>query len=228
MPQGMESFISCCRWKAVPDGRGGSPVVYIVDDDASIRDSLTLMLGLARYSTRVFADAESFLAAFDTGWTGCVVADLRLPGMSGTDLQQRVRGRGSPIPFVIITAHGDVPAARAAFRAHAIDFIEKPFDQSQLYNAIEAAFALEEQRATVAQHKADIDKKLARLTARERDVLQQAAKGLHAKEIATALGISARTVEVHKTRIMDKLEVRNIGELVRFALAAESPRSGSK
>ncbi len=227
MPQGMESFISCCRWKAVPDVRGGAPVVYVVDDDASIRDSLALMLGLAGYSTSLFADAESFLAAFDERWTGCVVADLRLPGMSGIELQERIRVQGSPIPFVIITAHGDVPAARAAFRAQAIDFIEKPFEQSQLCNAIEAAFALEERRASVAQQRADVQKKLARLTARERDVLQQAAKGLHAKEIGTALGISARTVEVHKTRIMDKLEVRNIGELVRFALAAEPPRSDS-
>ena len=228
MPQGMESFIWSCRWKAVPEARGGAQVVYIVDDDASIRDSLALMLDLAGYSTRLFADAESLLAAFEPTWTGCVVADLRLPGMSGTDLQKRIRARGSPIPFVIITAHGDVPAARDAFRAHAIDFIEKPFEQSQLYNAIEAAFALEEQRATFAQQQLEMRKKLDRLTARERDVLQQAAKGLHAKEIAAALGISARTVEVHKTRIMDKLEVRNIGELVRFALAAEPPRADSR
>ena len=203
----------------------GARTVYVIDDDASIRDSLSLMLGLEGYATRLFPDAESFLAAFHPSWTGCVVADLRLPGMSGTDLQSRIRERGSLIPFVIITAHGDVPAARAAFRAQAIDFIEKPFEQSQLYNAIESAFALEERRATVAGQKAEIEKKLSRLTAREREVLHQAAKGLHAKEIGAALGISARTVEVHKSRIMEKLEVRNMGELVRFALAAEPPRS---
>jgi FixJ family two-component response regulator len=198
-----------------------TPVVYVVDDDASIRDSLALMLGLAGYPTKLFADAESFMAAFSDTWTGCVVADLRLPGMSGTELQSRTQERGSEIPFVIITAHGDVPAARAAFRAHAIDFLEKPFQEAQLRNAIEKAFALEQQRATAVGQKSDIRSKLARLTSRERDVLQEAAKGLHAKEIATALGISVRTVEVHKTRIMDKLEVRNIGELVRFAMAAE-------
>lgn len=201
--------------------RATSPVVYVIDDDASIRDSLALMLGLAGYSTRLFADAESFLSAFDDGWTGCVLADLRLPGMSGTELQARVRERGSAIPFVIITAHGDVAAARAAFRAQAVDFIEKPFDESQLRTAIEAAFALEQKRASVAEQDRAVQQKLARLTSREREVLREAAKGLHAKEIAAALGISARTVEVHKTRIMDKLEVRNIGELVRFALAAE-------
>ncbi len=203
-------------------------VVYVVDDDASIRDSLALMLGLAGYATRLFADAESFLAAFDRHWAGCVLADLRLPGMSGTELQARVRARGSEIPFVIITAHGDVPAARAAFRAQAIDFIEKPFEEPQLRSAIEAAFALEGRRAGAAEQQREIQQKLDRLTAREREVLEEAAKGRHAKEIAAALGISPRTVEVHKTRIMEKLEVRNIGELVRFALAAEPPRGRSR
>jgi two-component system response regulator FixJ len=199
----------------------GSLTVYVIDDDASIRDSLALMLGLGGYSTRLFVDAESFLAAFDERWAGCVIADLRLPGMTGLELQLRVRERGSAIPFVIITAHGDVPAARTAFRAGAVDFIEKPFDDSQLRNAIDAAFALEQQRADSEEQRHAVTKKLDRLTVREREVLEQAARGLHAKEIGAALGISARTVEVHKTRIMDKLEVRNIGELVRFALAAE-------
>ena len=194
--------------------------VYLVDDDASIRDSLALMLGLGGYSTRLFADAESFLASFTPEWSGCVVADLRLPGMSGIELQAQLRQRGIRIPFVIITAHGDVSAARAAFRSEAVDFIEKPFDDAQLRAAINTAFAQERQRiAGVEMRRADAEK-LARLTLREREVLEHAARGLHAKEIASALGISARTVEAHKTRIMDKLEVRNVAELVRFALAA--------
>jgi len=191
-------------------------VVYVVDDDASIRDSLALMLGLAGYTTRLFADAESFLVAFQPAWAGCVVADLRLPGLSGVELQARVRERGSAIPFVIITAHGDVPAARAAFRAQAVDFIEKPFEDAQLRAAIDTAFALESERLGQAElRRADADK-LARLTPREREVLEHAVEGKHAKEIAAALGISPRTVEVHKTRIMEKLEVRNIAELVRL------------
>lgn len=202
----------------------GPFTVYIVDDDASIRDSLALMLGLAGYATRLFADAESLLVAFNEGWAGCVVADLRLPGLSGLELQARFRGRGSRIPFVIITAHGDVPAARAAFRAQAVDFIEKPFEEAQLRSAIDAAFALERERSHAAAARQEAARKLALLTAREREVLEHAARGLHAKEIARALGISARTVEVHKTRIMEKLDVRNIGELVRFALVAETDR----
>jgi two-component system, LuxR family, response regulator FixJ len=199
-------------------------LVYVVDDDASIRDSLSLMLGLAGYPTRLFADAESFLVAFDDRWTGCVLADLRLPGLSGIELQARIRERGSSIPFIVMTAHGDVQAARAAFRAQAIDFLEKPFQEGQLRAAIEAAFALERARVDQAAVREATAAKLRRLTARELEVLDQAAKGLHAKEIGQALGISARTVEVHKTRIMDKLEVRNIGELVRFALAADAQK----
>jgi RNA polymerase sigma factor (sigma-70 family) len=193
-----------------------SLVVYVVDDDPSIRDSLALMLGLAGYTTRLFADAESFLVAFDLAWAGCVVADLRLPGMSGVELQSRLRSRGSAIPFVIITAHGDVPAARTAFRAQAVDFIEKPFDDAQLRGAIETAFALETERLASAELRSDDAARLARLTPREREVLEHAVNGLHAKEIASSLGISPRTVEVHKMRIMEKLEVRNIAELVRL------------
>jgi RNA polymerase sigma factor (sigma-70 family) len=196
-------------------------VVYVVDDDASIRDSLALMLGLGGYSTRLFVDAESFLAAFEAGWAGCVVADLRLPGMSGVELQKKVRSVGSAIPFVIITAHGDVPAAREAFRAQAVDFIEKPFDEAQLRGAIDTGFALETRRVQAGELRQADAAKLARLTAREREVLEHAVRGRHAKEIARLLGISPRTVEVHRTRIMEKLEVRNVAELVRFVVAAE-------
>jgi RNA polymerase sigma factor (sigma-70 family) len=209
------------------DERQAPLLVYVVDDDASIRDSLSLLLGLAGYSTRLFVDAESCLAALDRRAAGCVVADLRLPGMSGLELQAKVRELGSRIPFVIITAHGDVPAARAAFRAEAVDFIEKPFDSAQLTAAIEAAFEQERTRSQRSEARRIRSELLGRLTARERDVLEKAAQGLHAKEIAAALGISPRTVEVHKMRLMEKLEVRNIGELVRFAMDAEQKPADS-
>jgi FixJ family two-component response regulator len=191
--------------------------VFIVDDDASVRDSLALMLGLSGYRTALFCDAEAFLTAWQPGWAGCVIADLRLPGRTGVELQAELKARGSRLPFVIITAHGDVPTARAAFHADAIDFLEKPFDHGQLRNAIERAFSLEGRRLQRAAEAALLDS----LTARERDVLEQAAQGLHAKEIAAKLGISPRTVEVHKSRIMEKLGVRNIAELVRFALSKD-------
>lgn len=194
--------------------------VFVVDDDASVRDSIALMLGLAGYRTIVFASAEDFLAAWQAGWAGCVVADVRLPGLSGVHLQEEMGKREAKLPFVIITAHGDVSTARAAFRSRAVDFLEKPFDDRQLFAAIETAFALEERRIQQRdRERVDADK-LERLTARERQVLELAARGLHAKEIASGLGISSRTVEVHKSRIMEKLRVRNVAELVRFAVGA--------
>jgi len=197
----------------------GTLTVYIVEDDAAVRDSLSLMLGISGYRTVLFADAEAFLAAWREDWAGCVIADLKLPGASGLELQGEARRRGSRLPFIIITAHGDVPAARAAFRADAVDFLEKPFDHAVLRTAIQTAFSQEERRLRHAEEA----NRLKRLTAREREVLEHAAKGLHAKEIGRALGISARTVEVHKTRLMAKLGARNVAELVRFALAGEAP-----
>ena len=201
--------------------------VFVIDDDASVRDSIALMLGLTGYRTAVFADAEAFLAAWNTEWAGCVVADVRLPGQSGVELQDELRRRGVSLPFVIITAHGDVPTARAAFRSQAVDFLEKPFDHRQLRAAIDTAFALEDRRIQRQDGRRLDAEKLGRLTSREREVLEQAARGLHAKEIAAVLGISPRTVEVHKTRIMEKLHVRNVAELVRFALAALPPERDS-
>jgi len=195
-----------------------SLTVFIVDDDPSVRDSIALMLGLLGFRTAVFADAEGFLSAYQPDWTGCVVADLRLPGKSGLELQAELGARGSTLPFVIITAHGDVPSARAAFQARAVDFLEKPFDDEQLRAAILTAFSLEGARIQRAGDSHGDAERLAKLTVREREVMEHAATGLHAKEIAATLGISPRTVEVHKTRLMAKLGVRNVAELVRFTL----------
>jgi len=195
--------------------------VYIVEDDAAMRDSLSLMLGLLGFRTVAFESAEALLDTYRDEWAGCVVADLRLPGMSGLDLQAQLRTRGRKLPFVIITGHGDVKSARAAFQLEAVDFIEKPFDELELRTAIEKGFDLELQRIHLAESGNDQAFKLAKLTKREREVLELVGKGLHAKEIAATLAISARTVEVHKARLMAKLEARNVSELVRFALAAE-------
>ena len=202
----------------------GRLTVFVVDDDPSIRDSLALMLGIAGYRTSLFADAEAFLAVCGPETTGCLVADLKLPGKSGLDLQAELLRLGIALPVVIITAHGDVPAARTAFHAQAVDFLEKPFDQRQLCAAIDAAFALEERRLGKAEARRVDDEMLARLTPREREVLDAVARGLHAKEIGAALQISPRTVEVHKTRIMEKLGARNVAELVRFSIAGSAKR----
>ena len=196
----------------------GELTVFIVDDDASVRDSLALMLGLAGYRTALFADAEALLVAWNARWAGCVIADLRLPGRSGVELQTELRNRGSRLPVVIITAHGDVPTARAAFRAEAVDFLEKPFDHAQLREAIEKAFAREQRRIGLEQERAADAAKLAALTPREREVLQLLAEGKSNKEVAVALEISPKTVETHRARIFAKLHLHSMNELVRYAI----------
>ena len=203
------------------DTAADASTVYIVDDDAAMRDSLSLMLGLIGYHTASFDSAEGFLSAYRDHWSGCVVADLKLPRKSGLELQSELRARGSRLPFVIITAHGDVSSARAAFQSEAMDFIEKPFDESVLRTAIENGLKRERERLQRTATRCDEIARLAKLTPREREVLNLVGQGLHAKEIAADLAISPRTVEVHKASVMAKLGARNVAELVRFALTAD-------
>lgn len=203
--------------------RPGDLTVFIVEDDASVRDSLALLLSLEGYRTAVYADAEALLEAWKPADRGCVLADLRLPGMSGTELQAELARRGSRLPFIVVTAHGDVRSARAAFRAAAVDFLEKPFDETQLKNAVAAACAQEERRLERDERRQADAQRLALLTAREREVLMHCARGLQSKEIAALLDISPRTVESHKGSMMAKLGVRNVLELVRFAHEAAPP-----
>lgn len=190
--------------------------VFIVDDDASIRDSLSLLLSLRGYATALFANAEDFLAALQPDWRGCVVVDIRMPGMSGLELQRCLRERGPSLPVIVITAHGDVAAARQAFLADAVDFIEKPFDGKQLLGAIENALSGFRALDTAQARAAFTKPTLGQLSIREREVMKLMVKGLHNRRIAETLGISPRTVEVHKARVMEKLGAQNIVDLVRL------------
>lgn len=189
--------------------------VFIVDDDASVRDALSLLLSLRGYTTATFASAEDFLSAIRPEWRGCVVLDIRMPGMSGLELQRCLLDGGPTMPVIVITAHGDVAAARQAFLADAVDFIEKPFDGEQLLAAIETALA---GLRAVANVKESVPRArpAAPLSAREREVMSLMVKGLHNRRIAEELGISPRTVEVHKARVMEKLGVKNLVDLVRL------------
>lgn len=190
--------------------------VFIVDDDASVRDSLSLLLSLRGFPTATFASAEDFLSAVQPSWRGCIVLDIRMPGMSGLELQRCLRGRGPTLPVIVITAHGDVAAARQAFLADAIDFIEKPFEGEQLLVAIDTALAGLRVIAT-AQEAAPRERPApANLSPREREVMALMVDGLHNRRIGEELGISPRTVEVHKARVMEKLGVKNLVELVRL------------
>lgn len=196
--------------------------VFIVDDDASVRDAVSLLLSLRGYRTASFACGEDFLRACQPGWVGCVVADIKMPGMSGLELQGALSGGGFGLPVLIMTGHGDVTAARTAFKADAVDFLEKPFEEEQLVAGVEAAFARERERLAAQARNAKRESLVADLSQREREVLSLLAQGMANRGIAEQLEISPRTVEVHKARVMMKLGVSNVAELVRIADSAQA------
>jgi len=205
----------------VSEGAAGL-AVYVVDDDAAIRDALSLLLSLHGYRTASFASAEDLLGALDAASAGCVVADLKMPGMTGLELQAALRSRSVPLPVVIITAHGDVASARAAFRSDAVDFLEKPFEDRALLAAVAAGMARERARLEQGEREQRRGESLAALTERERGVLDLLVQGLHNRDVAQRLGISPRTVEVHKARVMEKLRARNLVELIRAVEGAQA------
>ena len=198
--------------------------VFIIDDDASVRDAVGLMLGLRGFRCTVFADAAGFLAAWRADWHGCLIIDIRMKGMDGLSLQRELQSRGCAIPVVIITGHGDIGTAREAFRAAAIDFLEKPLDEARLIQAINEAFGRQSATLRSQLQQDGFVRRLNELTPREREVMELVIAGRHNREIAGTLGISARTVEVHKARMMAKLGTSSIPQLVRISLGvADSP-----
>jgi RNA polymerase sigma factor (sigma-70 family) len=194
--------------------------VFIVDDDSAIRDSLSLLLGLKGYRTALYSSAEDFLASLRDDWRGCVLLDIKMGGMSGLDLQTKLKTRGVHLPIVFITGHGDTASARNALKAGADDFLEKPLDDVQLVSAVNSALERDAQRQAERVGDTEVAVRLSRLTPRERQVMELAAAGRHNREIGEALGISPRTVEVYKARLMEKLQARNLSELIRLALTA--------
>lgn len=195
-----------------------APTVYIVDDDAAVRDALGLSLGVRGYRTAIFADAESFLGACRPDWRGCILIDIRMPGMDGLALQRRLLELDCELPVVIMTGHGDVGSAREAFKSRAVDFLEKPLDHTKLVAAIDEALSQNEMRGQEAESRHVFAGLLATLTPREREVMDMIVGGRHNRDIAEEMGISARTVEVHKARVMQKLKVDSVAQLVRLSL----------
>jgi len=196
-------------------------VVHIVDDDAGVRDSLEILLRLHGYRAVGFASGETFLEALDGSPArpgGVVLLDLRLPGMSGAQVQAELAARKLAWPVVILTAHGDVASARNALKAGASDFIEKPIQENLLLAALEHAAIQQRTAEAEALRKVELERRLARLTPREREVLAMVVEGRHNREVAQILGISPRTVEVYKARVMDKLDVDRLPDLIRLTL----------
>ena len=192
--------------------------VIIVDDDASVRDSLALVFSVRGYRTAVFSSAEDFLSAWRASWAGCLLVDIRMPGMDGLLLQERLIEMNCALPVVVITGHGDVGSARRAFKANAIDFLEKPIDHDKMIEAVEQAF---NSQILMQEKKSTSDKVthvLDHLTPREQEIMNLVVGGYHNREIAVKLGISVRTVEVHKAHVMSKFGVDSVADLVRMSI----------
>jgi RNA polymerase sigma factor (sigma-70 family) len=192
--------------------------VYIVDDDEAVRDSLRWLLEANNYRVRAFPSGESFLAEYDEKRPGVLIVDVRMPGMSGLELQEQLIARKSTMPIVFITGHGDVPMAVSTIKKGAIDFLEKPFDETDLREIVGRMFEQANERLSQAQAQREHDAMLARLTAREQQVLERIVAGRLNKQIADDLGISIKTVEAHRANIMEKLQVTTVADLMKVAL----------
>jgi len=196
------------------------PMVYIVDDDEGVRESLTLVLRSAGISARSFASAQDFLHQAELQQPGCVLLDLRMPGMSGLELQETLTERQSHLPIIIISGHGNVPVAVQAMRGGAVDFFEKPFDLDRLIERIRECLVQETERSRHDSRHQEVAHLVGTLTPREREIFDLLVQGEMNKSIAARLGISIRTVEVHRANLMSKLEASNVSDLVRLSMEA--------
>jgi RNA polymerase sigma factor (sigma-70 family) len=197
-------------------------LVYVVDDDEAVRDSLQFLLE-PTYQVATFDSAEAFLARYDPKAIACLILDVRMPGMSGLQLQEELLSRGSHLPVVFITGHGDVPMAVSTMKKGATDFIEKPFEQEALKRLVERMLEQAREDAARIERQRMNSALLARLTPREQQVLERIVAGRLNKQIADDLGISIKTVEAHRANIMEKLKAGTVADLMRVALGTGAP-----
>ncbi|HXK56959.1 MAG: response regulator transcription factor [Gammaproteobacteria bacterium] len=196
------------------------PNVFVVDDDQAMRNSLKWLIESVGMKVETYSTADDFIQNYYPGRAGCLLLDVRMPGMSGLELQEHFIKHQINIPIIIITGHGDVPMAVRAMKSGAVDFIEKPFNDELLLESIRNALSMDvEQRAAQAE-RAEIATRLANLTPREHEVMEMVTAGKANKEIAQTLGVSAKTVEAHRSRVMEKMEANSLADLVKMAVAA--------
>jgi FixJ family two-component response regulator len=195
-------------------------VVFVVDDDEAVRNSLRLLLKSLGMPAVVHGSAEEFLAGYDDEQPGCIVLDVRMPGMSGPELQDELNRRGALIPIIFVTGHGDVPMAVEAMRHGAVDFLQKPFSDKDLLNRIQLALAADRRNRESIGAKEEIRARIAALTPRERQVLDLVTQGKSNKVIAGDLGASQRTVEIHRAHVMEKMGAASLAQLVRMTMVA--------
>lgn len=196
--------------------------VYIVEDDDAVRDSLQMMLESIGRRVQAFASADAFLAAYSQAMAGCIVLDIRMPGMNGMALQRKLNSLNSILPIIFVTGHGDIPMAVEAMQQGATDFVQKPYREQELLEKITQALALDQSNRSSLQQRQHILDCMLTLTPREKDVLQLIVKGEANKVIAINLDISQRTVEIHRARVMEKLNANSLAHLVRMYLAVEA------
>lgn len=194
------------------------PTIFIVDDDAAVRDALKLLLRSVGQAVETFGSAQEFLDAYSEDRPGCLVLDIRMPGMSGLELQQKLNEKHSILPIIFITGHGDVPMAVEAMQAGAVDFIQKPFRDQDLIDRINQALEKDGSNRAALGERNDIRRRLDTLTPREREVLDLVVHGKANKVIAGDLKLSQRTVEIHRARVMEKMQASSLAHLVRMVL----------
>jgi two-component system, LuxR family, response regulator FixJ len=197
------------------------PTVFVVDDDEAVRSSLRLLLKSVGLTAVAYPSAQAFLAAYSPEQPGCLILDVRMPGMSGLELQHQLNARGAVIPVIFITGHGDVPMAVEAMQHGAFDFVQKPFRDQELLERIHGALAKDRETREQLRQTDSIRQRFATLTPREREVLTLMVRGKANKVMAGDLDVSQRTVEIHRARVMEKMEARSLAHLVRMALDAQ-------
>jgi two-component system response regulator FixJ len=206
---------------------GGSDLVHIIDDDDALRDSLSFLLSSAGIKTKTYETATGYANDPERGACGCILTDVRMPGMSGIDLLRKLKSDGLAVPVIVMTGHGDVPLAVEAMKLGALDFVEKPFDDDALIASVRSALGEAKRNSVHEEERKEIDARLGQLTARERQVLDGLVAGHPNKVIAYELGISPRTVEIYRANVMTKMQANSLSELVRMALVTGALRSSS-
>jgi two-component system response regulator FixJ len=204
--------------KHTTDRRLGPPTVFVVDDDEGVRDSLRFLLKSVGLTTKTLASATEFLSSYDVNQPGCLVLDVRMPAMSGLELQQQLNIRGAIIPVIFITGHGDIPMAVEAMQHGAFDFLQKPFRDQDLIDRLQRALAKDAQNRAELKQRDQIGSRFDTLTPREHEVLVLMVRGLPNKIMAAELGVSQRTVEIHRARVMEKTAAESLAHLVRMSL----------